>query len=254
VGNPQLTNQNKGKKLNYFEFFRKIQNASELVKMKHSTIKSAEGFSILELVIVLTIIMILSLFTFMSLGSEKLYNTDKQALKITDLLQEARQRSLSQRKTMRVEINQTKKSVRLIDEKDIGNANDDREIKSVSYSDNSVYVGTAPSNMSATPTEVTPVSPISFSTSNHPLSSNDKVATMRFLKNGTVTNAGSDAIGTGAVPTGATIYVWSKFPKDSSTTPTTAQIFRAVTVLGTRGSTRIWKCLTTNGQCTEWVN
>lgn len=222
--------------------------------MKHCQIKSDEGFSIAELMIVVAIIGIISLFAFMSLGSEKLHNTDKETLKIIDLLQEARQRSLSQRNTMRVEINATKKLVRLIDERVLGTASDDIEIKAVSYSDGSVYIGTAPSNMSDTPTELTPVSPITFSTSNHPLSNNDNVATMRFLRNGTVTNAGSDAIGSGAVPTGATIYVWSKFPNDTSTTPTIAQIFRAITVLGTRGSTRMWKCMTSNGECTDWVN
>ena len=234
--------------------FSKNSKAGELINMKHSRIKSAEGFSIAELMVVITILVIVALFSFMSLGSEKLYDTDKQALKIVDLLQEAKQRSLSQRNTMRVEINTTKKSVRLIDERVLGDASDDREIKSISYSENNVYIGTVPSNMTDTPTELTPVSPITFTTSNHPLSNGDNVATMRFLRNGTVTNAGSDAIGTGAVPTGVTIHVWSKFPNDTSATPTNAQIFRAITVLGTRGSTRIWKCMTTNGACTEWVD
>lgn len=222
--------------------------------MKNHKNKPAAGFSIVELLVVLVIIAVLSAITFMSLGTEKLYDADKQATQIADLLQEARQRSLSQRKAQRVEINATKKMVRLIDEKDAGNAADDVLVKQIPYfSDKSVFVATSPSNMSDSPTELSPVPAITFATSTHPLSVGDSVATVRFMKNGTATNAGTNAAGAGAVPTGATIYVWSKYADDNSATPTLGQIFRAVTVLGTTGSSRLWKCSVNTSGCTQWV-
>jgi prepilin-type N-terminal cleavage/methylation domain-containing protein len=222
--------------------------------MKNCKNESVKGFSLLELLVALAVVIILSSYAYMSLSSDKFYDADKQAFKIIDILHEARQYSLSRRNTMRVEINSTKKLIRLIDERSIGNAADDREIKSVAYIDNGVYVGTLPSNVRDSPTELSPVLPITFSTSIHPLSIGDTVATMRFLRNGTVTNAGSDAIGTGAVPTGVTIYIWSKYLNDSSTTPAIGQVFRAITVVATRGSTRMWKCSVEDGQCLEWIN
>lgn len=222
--------------------------------MKHSKIKSAGGFSLVELMVVLVIIALLSAFAMMSFGSEKLYDADKQTLAIIDLLHEARQRSLSQRNTMRVEINVTRNSIRLIDENRPNDSSDDVEIKSAVYRNNGVFIGTLPSNMTDNPTELSPVPPIAFTTSNHPLSASDSVATMRFLRNGTVHNAGSNAVGTGSIATGATIYVWSKFPEDNSATPTTGQIFRAITVVGTTGSSRLWKCSMTSGDCSDWNN
>lgn len=222
--------------------------------MKHSKIKSAEGFSLVELMIVLIIIAIVSSYAVMSLSSAKLFEADKQALLIIDLLQEARQRSLSQRNTMRVEFNATRNLIRLIDEKKPNDASDDISIKSVANRDNGVFIGTVASNMAGdTPPELSPVPAIVYKTSNHPLSSNDSVATIRFLRNGTAHNAGTNAVGAGSIATGATVYVWSKFPNDNSTTPTIGQIFRAITVLGTTGSSRLWKCSVTGTECSEWT-
>lgn len=222
--------------------------------MKYSKIKSAAGFSLIELMIVLVIIAIVSSFAVMSFTADKLYDADKQALGIIDLLHEARQRSLSQRNSMRVEINQTKNSIRLIDEKGPNDASDDVEIKSVPYRNGGVFIGTLPSNMTDNPAELSPVPPIEFAVSNHPLSPNDDVATVRFLRNGTVHNAGTNGAGAGSIATGATIYVWSKYPNDASPTPTTGQVFRAITVLGTTGSSRLWKCAMTDGNCSDWIN
>lgn len=221
--------------------------------MKYSKIKSAEGFSLVELMIVLIIIAILSSIAVMSLSYDKLYDTDKQAIQIVDLLQEARQRSLSQRNTMRVEINSTKNSIRLIDEKKPDDSADDVSIKAVAYRNNGVFIGTLPSNMSDNPAELSPVPPITFTTSNHPLSLGDRAATLRFLRNGTVHNAGTNSVGAGSIATGATVYIWSKYPNDNSTNPTVGQIFRAITVLGTTGSSKLWKCSVTGGGCSDWA-
>ena len=107
--------------------------------------------------------------------------------------------------------------------------------------------------MTATPVETIPVLPVAFANSTHPLSLGNQVVTMRFRSNGTVENAGNDAIGTGATPTGATIYVWTKSETDTSANPTVASVLRAVTVLGSSGLTRMWKCGIVNNQCSNWT-
>lgn len=221
--------------------------------MKNSKNTSAAGFSVAELLTVVSVIIILSTFAIMSMSATKLYNSDKQALQITDLMQEARQRSLSQRNTVRVEINRTRQQIRIIDERTSGNPADDVLVKEIPFMGDGVYVATAPSNMTANPTESSPVPAVAFSTSSHPLSSGDTVAVRRFMKNGNVTDGGTNAAATDAVPTGATIYVWSKYLDDTSPTPTVGQIFRAITVQASSGSTRLWKCNVSGGNCSEWT-
>lgn len=219
--------------------------------MKKTGNKSAAGFSIIELLVIVALIGILSAIAFMSFSASKLYEADRQALQITDLLQEARQRSLSQRNSLRVEINSTNNSIRLIDEMKPGDASDDFVIRTLFFLHEGVFVGTAPANLSAGPTESTPVLPISYSTSTHPLSIGEKVAVIRFRK-GNAQNAGTDAIGTNSIPTGATVYIWSKDPNDNSVNPTVGNIIRAITIIGSSGSSRLWKCTIDAGDCSQW--
>ncbi len=226
-----------------------LTHQEKIIKVR----ESEKGFSIAEMVIVMTIIAILSVVAIMSFSTQKMYEADSQTLLIIDFFQEARQRSLSQRATMRVEINATLQMIRLIDEKNGTTANDDAVIKQSRFMGNGVYIGSKPSNVTNQPTELSPVPVTPFASSNHPLSSGNSVIVLRFQRNGTVVNAGSSAIGTGAVPTGSTIYVWSKYVSDNSTNPTTAQVMRGITVLASSGSTKMWKCLFTNGTCSNWT-
>lgn len=216
--------------------------------------KNESGFSIMELVIVLGVVAILTVMATLSFSTEKLYEADTQALTFIDIFQEARQRSLSQRTTMRVEINRTDQVINIIDEgRNALSSADDQVIKTSRFiGTGGVFIGSTASNQSGSPAELSPTPAITFSSSVHPLSSGDSVSTLRFLRNGTVTNAGTDAIGTGSVPTGATIFIWSKYANDTSTNPTTGQMFRAVTVLSSSGLTRLWKCTTENGSCSTW--
>ncbi|MEZ5425458.1 MAG: hypothetical protein R2747_04255 [Pyrinomonadaceae bacterium] len=189
----------------------------------------------------------------MTFSSSKSGAAETQALQISDLFQEARQRALSQRTTHRVEINATKRVIRLIDELGPGDASDDKVIKFVNYSNDGVYIGSLPSNASGSPTELSPVPVATFASSTHPLSAGDFVATFRFIRNGTVTNAGTNGWGSGAVVTGATVYVWSKYPNDGSANPSVGNTIRAVTVLGSTGLTRMWKCNLSGTSCSNWT-
>ncbi len=222
--------------------------------MKKINQKSEGGFSLFELIVVLAVASILSALAIMSFASQRLFKADQQAAEIVDIFQEARQRALSHRRTMRVEINATNNTISLINEEDVGNPLDDVVIRSKRFIGNGVFIGTKPSNQTTDPTESAPVPEIAFRSSTHPLSNNDSVATLRFLRNGTVADAGNDGSGTGSVPLGATIFIWSKHINDTSTNPTVGQVFRAVTVLASSGIIRAWKCPLEANQCTSWRN
>ncbi len=214
---------------------------------------------------VIVIIGILSAITVTSLlSSRKKYNAENQAVELIDFMREAQQRSLTQKRTIRVEINSTDRVIRLINENEPADANNDGDIdaktanndtvmKTAKYADDNVYIGVVPTNQSAAPVELSPVEPIAFSVSNHPLSTNDRVAVLRFSKNGTVLSKGTDEIGSNSIAKGATIYVWTKRDADTTAAPTVANILRAVTVLGSSGSTKLWKCGIVTNQCLEWT-
>lgn len=217
--------------------------------------KSAEnGFSIIELIIVLLVISILSILAVMSFKSEKKYLADTQAFQINDILHEARQRALSQRETMRVEINKTRNTVRLISENEPGDAADDQEIRSIKLEAPAVLVVDAPpQNVSGSPSEMSPTPAIIFKASTHPLSIGDTVATLRFTTTGKVLDAGSNSIGTNSAMTGATIYIWSPEYSDAGQPLASGNVIRAITVQGTSGITGYWKCPVANSNCKKWI-
>lgn len=192
-----------------------------------------------ELLIVLTVITILlGISLFYLSGHQRLFRPDEQALKIIDIFQEARQRSLTQRETMRVEIDLTDNMVRLIDENLPGSANDDRVIRSVVLVPQSeVKLNSRPPDISTNPTEIMPVPVAQFRPSVYSSSSGHNVCTFRFQRNGTVVNEGTDAVGTNATTTGLTLFIWS--PKQNN--PNESDIARAITVIGATGSVRFWE-------------
>lgn len=206
-----------------------------------------------EMVVVLVIIGIMSAIVGSTLIAPRLYAAEDQTLKLIDLMREAQQRSLTQKTTMRVEINSTRRVIRLINENVRTNAGDDTILKTVPYVSDDVFIGVTPTNMTTTPVETVPILPVAFANGTHPLNLGNQVVTMRYRSNGTVENAGTDAIGTNATATGATVYVWTKRPSDTSANPTVANVLRATTVFGSSGLTRLWKCAIANNQCSNWT-
>ncbi len=197
------------------------------------------GFSMVELLVVLAIIFILSTISLFYLaGHQRLYRPDEEALKIIDLLQEGRQRSLTQRETMRVEIDLTDNVVRLIDENDATTAADDRIIKSSVLSPQTdVKVSLRPPDITTDPPETLPVPIAQFRPSIYPPSITHNVCTFRFKRNGTVVNEGTDAVGSNETLTGLTLFIWSPQPNNSNV----SEIARAITVIGATGSVRFWE-------------
>lgn len=149
---------------------------------------------------------------------------------------------------MRVEINQTKKSVILIDEATGSVATDDSIIKSVPFY-SLVTIGGTPSGVSAGPTASSPIPVADYSTSNYPLSSSEQKITLRFKPGGKVVDAGTDNIGTGSLVTGATIYVYST-QNGANGKP---DIIRAVTLIGPSADSSVYKCTYSGNVCGNWT-
>ncbi len=196
----------------------------------------------IELLIVIAMIMILSGVSFYYLNAtQRLYRSDDEAFQIVDVLQEARQRSLTQRETIRVEIDITANVVRLIDENSQNipaTTNDDVLIRQVTLLPNAqVRVSAPPSNITYNPPEPLPAPTATFAQSTYPLSVNNQVCTMRFLSGGTVVDAGTNNLGNGAITRGVTLHIWS--PK--TTNPNEFEVARSITVIGSTGSIRLWE-------------
>ncbi len=159
-----------------------------------------KGFSVAELLVVVALIFIILSFTVFNLvGHQRLYRTDDQSLQVIDLLQEGRQRSLTQREVLRVEVNRTTQLARLIDENDPSTSDDDVVLRSIRLSDPAnVHMGDSPSNIIDLPPEPFPAPLAVFTPSVYPDSATQDVCTMRFMPNGQVFNAGNNATGAGA--------------------------------------------------------
>lgn len=249
------------------------------------------GFSILELVIVVLVMAILAVMV-VGFGHQKLHYADRQANLVMDFMREARQRAITQQETMRVEINLDHRHIRLISENEPGDSEDDQVLKAVALGDAQYIVfDKMPANMDAGPVEPTPVPPLKFKPSVYDVrekkgdpiippttkqfalamakaaeddddddgdggksteSLRDMVATLRFLRNGNVVDAGYNATGDGSMVTGATIYFWMPEPKDDGSVSANAGVLRALTVLGNSATTRYWKCPIVEGRCSEW--
>jgi prepilin-type N-terminal cleavage/methylation domain-containing protein len=199
----------------------------------------SRGFSMVELLIVMTVITILTGISLFYLSAhQRLYRPDEQAQKIIDIFQEARQRSLTQREGMRVEIDLTDGIARLVDENDPLTAADDRPIRAVVLLPQAdVKMTSRPPDITVNPPETLPVPIAQFNSSNYPTSSGHTTCILRFLRNGTVVGEGTDAIGSNATPTGMTLFLWS--PKKNN--PNESEISRAITVIGATGAVRYWE-------------
>jgi prepilin-type N-terminal cleavage/methylation domain-containing protein len=201
--------------------------------------KGQSGFSLIELLTVVTIVMILSgLMLFYLSAHQKLYKVDDQSLQVADILQEARQRALAQRETMRVEINTNTNTITLYNENLPGNAADDVVVKRLILTSTvDVKYTTRPAQISVNPPEPMPVPNAVFKVSVYTPSAGNNVCTIRFLNNGSAVDAGTNATGSGAINTGVSLFIWS--PKKGSTTESDQA--RALTVLGATGAIRMWE-------------
>lgn len=208
------------------------------------------GFSLVELLTVVAIMMVATGVAYYYLSAhQEMYKADEQALIISDVLQEARQRSLTQRETIRVEIDMTDNIVRLFDENSPATVSDDAPIRTVSLlSPTEVMIDERPQQIGDNPPEEFPVPNANFEQSIYPSSLAHDVCTLRFQSDGTVVDQGTNETGSGAVTTGMTLHVWSP----DETQPTNSKIARAITVIGTTGAIRLWEYDPTLQGTTYW--
>ncbi len=204
--------------------------------------KRERGASVTELLIVIAIILIITSMSLFALtGQKAMYKTDDQALKIIDVLRAAALRAVTQRQTIRVEINLTKNTVRMIDENLPATATDDVLVRSLTLeSTNDVKLSAQPTNVTTLPPSPSNFPVALYAPSVHTLSSGNNVCTIRFNRNGTVVNAGTNATGTNSVITSTTLYIWPPLPSDATKAKTARQV-RAITVFGSTGNIRFWK-------------
>lgn len=218
-----------------------IKYINNLCDKRFSKVKNERGYSLLELLIVVTIISVMSSFAvFQYVGNKKAYATEFEAFKIINMLRNASQRAISQKQVMRVEIDVDDNVLRLIDEESVEatspdpHTNDfvvttqplDDNLRIIKASDKSE----PPTGITTTPNSA--IGPANFARSTNPLSLNKKVWVARFLSNGTVVNE------TGVSPTSATIYVWQ--PASDVNATDTPQLVRAITLFGSSGAVRYW--------------
>jgi Tfp pilus assembly protein FimT len=219
----------------------------ELVK----TTNAAAGHSIVELLVAFVIIGVLSgIVLFYASAHKRLYQPDDQALQIADILQEARQRSLTMRRPMRVEINRTINTVKLYDENtNATTASDDVLLKTFNlFSSYYVRIDTRPAEIAYNPAETLPVPNAVFKPSVYPSSISQNVCTIRFLANGSAVDAGTNAIGSGAAILGVTLHVWAP----NRTNAAESDIARSLTILGATGVIRMWEYDHTSTALNKW--
>jgi prepilin-type N-terminal cleavage/methylation domain-containing protein len=161
---------------------------------KQTTAKkeTEKGFSLVELLIVVGIITIMSGIAIFALRANKeSYKTDDEALMVLDMLQEARFRALSQRETMRVEINLVTNQMSIIDENLPTVADDDKVIRIMKIiPESEIKISDRPSTVSISPPTPLTCPDAVFAPSLHPTSQGQRVATFRFNLMGQVQNAG----------------------------------------------------------------
>jgi len=202
--------------------------------------RSESGFSLIEILAVVAVMIVMTtMVLFYASAHKKLYQPDEQSLQITDILQEARQRALTQRRTMRVEINLTNSTAKLFDENtNATTSTDDVLLRSLYlFATKNVKMNPRPSEIEYNPPELMPVPSAVFKTSVYPASSGQSVCTIRFLTNGTAVDAGTNATGAGAVPTGLTLHIWAPNKNNAAK----SDIARSITVLGATGVIRLWE-------------
>jgi prepilin-type N-terminal cleavage/methylation domain-containing protein len=223
------------------------------MKEQKNTHIGEQGFSLIELLAVVVVILILTTVSLIYLsGTRKLYNTDEEALQVIDLIQDARQRALTQRETLRVEIDLTSNIGRLINEDNTVNppvATDDKLLRQIKFFPSAnVRLDMRPNNVTTAPPEAIPAPTAVFVGSMHPISAGHNVATFRFMPDGSVRDAGTNAIGANSVPTGSTLYIW----KPRAGNANESDLTKAITIIGSTGSVRMWDLAIAPDGSTYW--
>ncbi len=192
------------------------------------------GFSVAELLVVLAIIGIMSAISLPYIYSNRaLYKSEEQAIRIMDLMREAAQTALNERRTIRFEIDATDSSVRIIEG---GGVASDKLIKRIPLESSGVLRmdvnpdGILRPNPPNYPAAVFAVDSLGHMDGSTPVVGHN-VWAIRFRSDGSVVTAGN-------VPVSATVFIFP--PGGGNTTSAPSQV-RGITLYGGSGAVRFWR-------------
>ncbi len=202
--------------------------------------KRMAGISLVEVIIVLVIIGVLSAISLPYIYQyKKLYKTEDQALKVTDLMREASQLAITRRRTFRLEIDPNANLLMLIDEGTVlAGAADDTEIKAIPLEARNEV------RLDIMPTGVTAPNPPSYADAvfavdaighqrNGATVIGNTVWSVRFNRDGTVFNNAGNVVS-------ATLYFFPPLTPGNAAPRSLTEV-RAITVFGGSGAVRFWK-------------
>lgn len=190
------------------------------------------GFSVAELLVVLAIIGIMSAISLPYIFSNRImYRSEEQSLRIMDLMREASQMALNQRRTIRFELDITDNSILIIN----GVSASDTVVKRIPIENPAVLRmditpdGIGSPNPPNYPGAVFAEDEVGHMSGSTPVIGNT-VWSIKFKSDGSVEN-------TGDVPVSATLFV---FPPAGTGASDPNQV-RAITMYGGSGAVRYWR-------------
>jgi len=197
------------------------------VKYKLKRPELPEGYSLVELLVVISVIAIVTAIAVFSFtNTREMYNADDAANKVVNYFREANSRAVSNHHSYRVTINNSTNTISLIDEATLKSGNNDGE----TISGDDVLVKQEPVGARVLLTQPTvpntvnpPAAPFSYT----PAVFVSNVWTGHFQSDGSVTDVN-------LAPISCTMFFQ---PVDKQNI---AQLIRAVTLFGPSGSIRFW--------------
>lgn len=205
-------------------------------KRRRSAEYAQRGASIVEIVMALVIIGILSAISLPYITNyKKYYKSEDQALKILDLMREASQLALAQRRTIRFEIDLTDNVVLLIDQNGSAAGTQIKKVPLEATKD--IRVDTIPTGVTKpNPPNYTDIA-FTTDTVGHTVGASTvnghSIWAARFKRDGSVVNAAD-------TPISVNIYVFPPV-SNGSTTPRIKNEVRAITMFGGSGAIRYWR-------------
>jgi Tfp pilus assembly protein FimT len=179
------------------------------------------GFSTIELLIVAAVIIAVTAIAVFTLTPQRrAYRTEDAAAQVTNFLRDAHQRAITQRQTMRVEIDRATRIITITDENRLPTG-DEFEVRRGKLSDevsvDQPVVGAAMVNL--------PPAPFSYPAAVY----SNNVWAARFRSDGSVVDSAGN-------PLSATVFF-----SLAAMTGADANLIRAVTLFGPSGSIRMWR-------------